>query len=442
VYGGISDYEACLLVNEEKTYEFIRRVITSATRPFRTKRVHIGMDEAFRLGRGKYLDKNGFVPTYKIMRDHLAHVTEILRELELEPMMWSDMFFNGPDGSWYYNDMPVSQEAIDAVPEGMRLVYWDYYHNNSDEFYLKYIDKHRNFGEPIFAGGIWTWNGYGANWARTFNSTTYALSACKQRGIREVFATVWGDNDTECNVNATLLGLALFAEHNYCAETPDNEVIKQRFEYICKANYDDFMMMHKMDYITDDEAENLKTRNPSKVLMFQDILCGLYDKNIEGQPYDKHYAELAQYYDNARKRGGILDFMMDLNYNVCNTLALKAEMGLRITKAYKSGNKAELKNIMENDLPELRRRMNALCESHRISWLKTYKPLGFETFDARYGAAVNRINSAIVVIGMYLDGELETIAELDEPRLGFNGNDSDAFLNLSHSRIAFSHRIF
>ena len=51
VYGGISDYEACLLVNEEKTYEFIRRVITSATRPFRTKRVHIGMDEAFMLGR-------------------------------------------------------------------------------------------------------------------------------------------------------------------------------------------------------------------------------------------------------------------------------------------------------------------------------------------------------------------------------------------------------
>ena len=442
VYRDITDYDACLLVGEEKTYEFIRKVITSATKPFRTKRIHIGMDEAFMLGRGKYLDKNGYEPSYVIMRKHLARVMEIIRDLGLEPMMWSDMFFNGPEASYYYNDLPISQETIDAVPEGMKLVYWDYYHTGSDEFYLKYIDKHRNFGEPIFAGGIWTWNGYGANWVQTFNSTTHGLSACKKRGIREIFATVWGDCDTECNVNTTLLGLALFAEHNYCEKAPDNEVVRRRFEYICNANYDDVFMMQYLDHITEDEAENLKRKNPSKILMFQDVLCGLYDKNIQGLPYDTHYAKLAERFDAARKRENALSFVMDFNYHICRALAIKSTIGLRITEAYKDKNKAELKRIMEEDLPELKSRIVALCESHRRAWLKTYKPLGFETFDARYGVITNRVNSAIIEIGMYLNGELETIAELDEPRLGYNGKEIDEVEMPKYGKIAFSHRIY
>jgi len=442
VYKDVTDYADCLLVGEERTYEIVRRIIESASRPFRSKRIHIGMDEAWQLGQGQYLIKNGLVPRDEIMHQHLNRVMEIVRDLGLEPMMWSDMFFNAPGTNSYYNSEPVRQEAIDAKPEGMRLIYWDYYHNNSDEFYLDYIDKHRLFCEPIFAGGIWTWDGFGANWARTFNSTTYALSACKQRGLRDVFVTIWGDADTECNVNVTLLGLVLYAEHGYLAGEPSEDVLRRRFEYICKGNYDDFMKMQRIDYVSDDESTYLTSTNPSKFLMYQDALCGILDKNIEGLPFDKHYAKLAEYFKSAKERAGIMDFVMDMNYHVCNTLALKAEMGLRITDAYKRDDRAELKNIMENDLPELISRMKALQDSHRKAWFKTYKPLGWETFDARYGATMSRLNSAIIEIGMYLDGELETIAELDEPRLPFNGIDSSNIILRSYSRFAFSHRIF
>ena len=176
--------------------------------------------------------------------------------------------------------------------------------------------------------------------------------------------------------------------------------------------------------------------------MFQDVLCGLYDKNIEGIPYDTHYKKLADYFDNARKRGNTLDFVMDFNYHICNALAIKSTIGLRITAAYKNGDKAELKNLMNTDLPELKSRIAALCESHRKAWLKTYKPLGFETFDARYGVIMNRLNSAIIEIGMYLNGELETIAALDEPRLGYNGKEIDEVEMPKYGKIAFSHRIY
>jgi len=442
IYGDVTDYDACLLVGEERTYEIVRRIIESASKPFRTKRIHIGLDEAWQLGQGQYLVKNGLVPRDEIMRQHLNRVMEIVRDLGLEPMMWGDMFFNAPGTNAYYNDEPVRQEAIDAMPEGMRLIYWDYYHFNSDEFYLDYIDKHRLFCEPIFAGGIWTWEGYAANWTRTFNSTSYALSACKKRKLRDVFATIWGDADTECNVNATLLGLALYAEHGYCPTEPDRDVLRRRFEFICDANYDDFMKMQLLDHISEDEQEQIRYQNPCKILMYQDVLCGLFDIHYEGIPYAEHYTKLAEYYDNARKRGNTMDFLMDMNYNVCYTLALKADMGIRIMAAYKADDRAELKNIMENDLPELKSRVQSLRDSHRIAWFKTYKPLGWETFDARYGATMSRLDSAMIEIGMYLNGELETIAELDEPRLPYKGKVGDTLSVLAYSKIAFSHRIF
>ena len=52
----IKDTADILLVGEEETYRFIDKMITAATRPFRTKRIHIGMDEAMDLGLGRYLE--------------------------------------------------------------------------------------------------------------------------------------------------------------------------------------------------------------------------------------------------------------------------------------------------------------------------------------------------------------------------------------------------
>lgn len=49
------DTEDILLVGEPKTYEFLRNIIKAATKPYRTNRIHIGMDEAHQLGLGNYL---------------------------------------------------------------------------------------------------------------------------------------------------------------------------------------------------------------------------------------------------------------------------------------------------------------------------------------------------------------------------------------------------
>jgi len=444
IYNNITDYHDCLLVGEEKTYEFIRRVIASAIKPFRTKRIHIGMDEAWQLGQGQYLIRNGWKTRDEIMKEHLSKVIEIVREFGLKPMMWGDMFLNNPKTNSYYDCREITQEAIDNFPKDMTLIYWDYYHNDSEDFYLDYIDKHSLFCTPIFAGGIWTWDGFGANWGRTFNSTTHALSACKKKGIREVFVTIWGDCDTECNVNITLPGLVLYAEHGYSACAPTEETLRERFEFVCKGNYDDFMAFQNLDHIGEweDIKDSTLTVTPSKCLLWQDVLLGLFDKNIEGVPFDEHFAKMASRFAEARERGGIFESVMDFNYHVCHTLALKATMGLRLTNAYRSGDKKRLEELMKKELPELKKRVTELRDSHRAAWLKTYKPLGWATFDGRYGGVLGRIDTAICEIGMYLNGELDSIAELEEERLYYNGNHSSHIYCINYGKIAYASRLF
>jgi len=129
VYKDFSEDDACLLVGDERTYDFIRDMLVTASRPFKTKRINIGMDEAGGLGRGKYQDLHGVRNKTEIMLEHLNRVMEIVRELGLQPMMWSDMFFRAESKNGKYRDMEVrfSQKTIDSVPKDVQLVFWDYY---------------------------------------------------------------------------------------------------------------------------------------------------------------------------------------------------------------------------------------------------------------------------------------------------------------------------
>ncbi len=421
VYADIREDNECLLVGEEKTYAFIRKLLEAATKPFRSKRIHIGMDEAWRLGLGQYLELHGLTSKTELMRIHLARVMEIVRELGLEPMMWSDMFFRAiiPGGGYYDESIEIPQETIDAVPEGVSLVYWDYYHHERS-FYESYFEKHRRMAPTIFAGGIWTWVGFGANWAKTFDTSYPAAMACKSSNCREVIITVWGDDGTENNIFSTLPGLQFYAEHGYRAD-PSLEDIARRFEFCTGAKWEDFMAFQRIDTIPSIDPHSVLEYNCSKYLMWQDILTGLFDKNIEGLPLNEHYEELAAAMANAATRNGEYNELMRYNYHVADVLSLKSEIGLRLTAAYKNNATVLLEEYASDILPDLYERVEALRLAHKSLWYATYKSLGWDTMDLRYGGLLIRIQTAIEQIEAYLAGDRTALSDLDEPRLPYDG---------------------
>jgi hypothetical protein len=95
----------------------------------------------------------------------------------------------------------MSPEIVENIPtDSVELVYWDYYHTNS-EVYAQKIQDHRDLGchNPWVAGGIWTWNRFWAHLPFTFQATRGCMQASKRKnGVKNIMATVWGDDGNEC----------------------------------------------------------------------------------------------------------------------------------------------------------------------------------------------------------------------------------------------------
>ncbi len=443
VYHHLREDEATLLVGEEKVYEFIERLIKAASAPFATKRIHIGMDEAWHLGLGAYLQRHGLRSKFDIMNEHLERVMAIVERLGLQPMIWSDMYFRAASrrGDYYDMEARIPPEIAAKIPKQLQLVYWDYYHYETD-VYRDFIRRHRALGsDPIFAGGIWNWLSFGVNWGKTFRTTNPALTACKEEGIQEVFATLWGDNGTECNVYSILLGLQLFAEHGY-ARVVDEERLNRRFQFCTGACYDDVLQFKYLDEIPGVSEDNLETCNASKFLMWQDPLTGLFDANIAGLPLAAHYERLAAHLRQAEQRNGAYNRVFGYLAAASEVLALKAEIGLAITRAYRADDRHELQRIAGSVLPDLISRVEKLHGIHRDLWLATYKALGWEVIDMRYGALLARLRTAGQRLADFLAGRCACLEELDEPRRSYNGRTGvSRYVNhyadmVSASRIA------
>ena len=117
-YGTINDCNDILLVGEERTYEFIENMFKSVRECFTSDYVHIGMDEAFALGTGKYLKKHGQESKFDILYKHLLKVIEIAKKYGFNPIMWSDMFLRACNDGEYYPENPVMpKEIVSLIPK-------------------------------------------------------------------------------------------------------------------------------------------------------------------------------------------------------------------------------------------------------------------------------------------------------------------------------------
>ena len=441
-YWDIRDDDDTLLVGEPKTYELIGKILSAASAPFRSRRIHIGMDEAFRLGQGEYLLRNGLRPKFDIMNEHLGKVLEITGKLGLKPMIWSDMYFRAASetGDYYDPDVQFSPAMLSSVPKGVQLVYWDYEHQKK-ETYAAMISKHREFGSvPVFAGGIWCWNGYAVDYDKTFATSGPALEACREAGVREVIATLWGDGGCESNLYEGLLGMQFYAENGY-AEKPDRKKLKKRFQFCTGCRLEDFERITLLDKLPGTPAlEGWKYTNPSRYLMWQDPLLGLFDENIRGLGMGVHYSKLAKAFRESEGRSGEFGFLFRFLGKTAEVLSEKSEVGIAMTDAYRKKDRKELKRILEEVLPDLCRRVEDLRLCHRRLWMDTYKPVGWEVLDIRYGGLLARLETAEDRLCSYLKGETDSLEELEQEKMPFLGKPGLTACNL-YSRICSASRL-
>ena len=413
----IRDTEDSLYVGEKGTYEFVKNLLKAATKPFRSKRVHIGMDEAWSLGLGKYLKEKGYKPTTDIILEHFKMVKGICDELGLEAIMWSDMFFRAGSivNEYYDPNICFSQKIIDNVPTDINLVYWDYYHTD-EELYSGMLKKHKELSKKIiFGGGIWVWGNMKVNDKKTNDVTIPALKACIKNNIREVFACMWGDNSNQTNDFEALYGMQLYAEMGYGHE-PEECYLAKRFKACTGENAEAFLSLSSLDYFGQPDYENA---NPSEYLLWQDILIGLLDSHIDREDICDVYSKCKNVMKKNMEKTTHYKGLFEYAYNLANVLEIKADLGVRIKKAYDKKDKEELSRICKDVLPILRERVIVFRDVFRRLWFSCYKPFGFEVIDMRFGALLARIETTDMRINQFISGDVAVIEELEAERLPY-----------------------
>lgn len=416
---GMRDTSDILLVGSDKTYAFLKAAIRAVSEPFRTHKLHIGMDEAHELGRGEYLNQHGLQDRFDIMQQHLQKVVEICETYDLHAMMWSDMFFRigSKTGDYYDPEAVIPQEVIAAMPD-VDMVYWDYYHHEKNE-YDQLFQIHHSLGRPIvFAGGIWTWNGLAPNYGKSIATTQAGLASAKEQGIQTVYATLWGDDGAETPSIAALLGLQLFSEQQFHATVEWPQVEKQflRFHRLQAA---DFLLLDRFDQTTGVALNNPHGSNSSKLALYQDLLFGLYQETLDIDALTAHYHQLADdllHVTITPDTEELFAFYQQL----AHVLAMKLPLENQLRTAYLAHDLTGLEQLKAK-LQALQSELQQLHQAHRAVWFQWNKPFGYEVLDLRYGALKARCETACWRITHYLTGSIAHLEEFEVPRLPFDG---------------------
>ena len=415
-YYHVRENEAVIEPDREETYVILEQMIRAACAPYRSKKVHLGMDEAYGMGLGAHLHHHGYENPQHIMGRHLKRVLDICETMGLEPMIWSDMYFQ-IDGMHYHSEKDPSPAAIAAVDPRVSLVYWDYY-QAKEEMYTDALRKHAMFpAKTVFAGGLWTWIGPAPAYPTTIPNTIAALSACKKAGVPLVLGTAWGDDGQECNLLASLLALQLYAEMTYKPEY-DEENLHARFRRCCHADAEAFLALSELNSVPGMTSYPNDPTNACKIYLYQDPLVQIFEKDTEGFQAVEHYSALVHKYARYAKENPEYAALFDFYTALSHALSLKCRWHADAAQAVRSGDKEKAANLAE-DLPATIEAVEALRHVWRKLWESTNKPYGFEVIDFRMGGICARLNTAAERMSAFARGEIDDIPELSSETLIF-----------------------
>ncbi len=410
----VKDTNDILLIDEPQTYEFIEAMFRSWRECTSAKAIHIGMDEAGEVTKGRYkeIHTEDFDRTDVLIR-HLEKVCAIAEKYGFEPMMWSDMFFRFvSNGSYYNTEAEFPEDLKEKIPEGLSLVYWDY--SNKKDTVEAMFEKHKELRhEIVFAGGIHTWVGLGVHNKLSFDSMIPSLELCRKNNIKKVFATVWGDNGAEVPFYTVLPGLQLFAEYNYY----DNaKHLEKRFKQCTGMEMESFLALELDDL--DEEKRAVPWISTSKQVLYNDPLMGLLDKCFENEDMYGIYKKKLERINKVNVPAG-MELLFDYYKKLIEVLVIKSQVSKNMLRAYVDKDISVLKKCA-SDFNDLSEKVRETYNVYVKQWELMNKPFGMEIIDLRFGGLITRLNTATRRLNEFCDGRLAVLEELEEERLYYN----------------------
>ena len=417
------DMGPVMMVDDPRTYEIIDRMFQTLSECFESRLIHIGMDEAFHLGRGKHLDKYGYEPSVDIIGRHLKKVKEIAKKYDYEIMIWSDMYFRSwAHGKYNIRKTTLPKEVIENYDPEVIPVYWSYTYYDDDAFVdvprmPEMLDNHLQLSKNTwYAGGIWTWRGFIPSNKYSIETMTPSINDCVDKGIRNMFLTIWGNNGGECPKMSTLPSLLYLAE--VAKGNTDEESIKAKFKKIVGIDFDDFIKIDKPNDIRGYVWKYGNEINPSKYMLYSDYFNGFLDYTVtigDGAKYKDIAEELREVAKKSRKYA----ILFNAAAKLCDVLEFKYDLGARTRKAYAEGDKEELLRLAENEYVAVAKRLKEYSRAAERMWFYENKPCGFDIQDRMHGGIIQRTDACRRRLLDYVNGKIDSIPELEEKILPY-----------------------
>ena len=437
------DTDDIMLVDDDRTYELIDHMFASLSKSFKTRKIHVGMDEAYMLGRGKHLDLHGYEPISSIMKRHLDKVCEIAKKHGYEDVMiWSDMYLRAfNNGNYYLSDfVKVPKDVVEAVPENVIPVYWDYYHKD-ERIYDIHFDAHKQMSKNTwFGGGAWSWGGFMPHNDYGMLTMQPGIRSAIKNKVKNAFITMWGDDGAECSKVAMLP--SLFAISEFAKGNEDMDLIKAKFKKSFGISFDEVMLLDALNDINGTSREYNTPVNPCKYMLHSDYFNGFLDVTVVGGEGEK-YRELAPKLWAVAKKTRKFGYLFRTAAALADALAVKFELGYKTRAAYQAGDKEELRRLAENDYKEAEKLIRAYLRVFEEQWFYENKPCGFDVQDIRIGATIQRTISCRRRLLDYVNGKIDSIPELDEKLIPYRNFEkrsiycNDAKYYLTTNSIAF-----
>ena len=412
----LQDTDSIMLVDDPRTYDLVEAMVKFMRSAFRSKRIHIGMDESNAFAFGRYMklfaDPAGYghKARHSIFTRHLNRVCDICNAYNFHPMMWSDMFYvlTSDLGCHVPDCGEFSEEMLKNIPD-VDMVCWNYEPN---EKYLRaLLEKNSKLNRKnIFAGGCHIWEAPLPLPVRAAACNRAALQACLDNpDVNEVWATVWSD-PTSCELLDAVSMMAAYSEYCYRGKTCTQADITATAEYLTKIPSELYDAMEQISPV------RKGCRLDSRALLQGNLLYafGISEDDLLG------------FIENAKAVLPLLEAAVrdqkDRNYGfyryahlLFETVLQKAELMLNLRRAYRCGDTAYLETAVVELIPRLNEAYEALERQSYSNHMENCKSFGYEVLAAKYGQqiALNQLISRKITD--YLQKKMPVIEELEEP---------------------------
>lgn len=403
-YHDLFDSANSLLVGEEKAYQLIEKMVSTIASALRSKKIHIGMDEAIDLGEGRYKEIHGKEGDKKdLLLTQLARVTKIVEKYGYARCeIWGDMFYTG--------GKLTDEEIKNRLPKNVDVDLWKYVENDEKEL-DEFVKRGKSFSPDInYAGAAWKISGYAPSNRFSIDRLIPQMKVCHANGVKKFIITVWSDGNASSSVFSILPALFAAAEYNSGAYNGRDNLNKGKFKEIVGAEYDDMMLL---DYLNDPFYVHYDHfGNRSHWLLLADVLLNSYDVMVSrgtNAAYEKLARSYTKYFD------GKFGYVFEMEAALASVLAIKSELGLEIREGYEKKDTVLLTACIKKTARLIRRMkkfIKAFCEYYK----KEYYTFGIETKTLLLGGLLQRFEYVKAALENYINYGVK-IDELEEKML-------------------------